>query len=84
MLIEKPREYTVRFEFLGRDDGYAAIGAHDVGFGYSDEGTQPLHNELFEGLNFGIHGDSRIAVVGKSTGCCCRRRRRCCRYCPHA
>ena len=35
MLVEKPRDYTVRFEFLSRDDGeYAAIGANDAAFGY--------------------------------------------------
>jgi len=77
MLVERPREYTVRFEFLGRDDGFAAIGAHDVGFGYDNEGLQLRQEDegyLFDGLNFGIHGDSRIAVVGKSTPhfCCCR------------
>ena len=76
MLIEKPREYTVRFEFLDRDDNsYGAIGARDVGFMYGVEGNakkQPDRRLLFEGLNFGIHGDSRIAIVGRSAyhGCC--------------
>ena len=75
MLVEKPREYTVRFEFLSRDDDFGAIGARDVGFWYGDASTQPqqaARHPLFEGLNFGIHGDSRIAVVGKSVchRCC--------------
>lgn len=81
MLVEKPREYTVRFEFLDRDDSYGAIGARDVGFVYSDDGNaakQADRQLLFEGLNFGIHGDSRIAIVGRSEfvqlchGCCPR------------
>ena len=91
MLVEKPRDYTVRFEFLSRDDGdYAAIGANDAAFGYEtaaatedqsggdgdDAGQQqqqqqqeePQQRLLFEGLNFGVHKDSRVAIVGRNGG----------------
>ena len=60
VLIEKPREYKVCFEFQSRDDDFAAIGALDAGFGY--DGGAPI----FERLNFGVHGESRVAVVGRS------------------
>ena len=73
MLVEKPREYTVRFDFLSREDAYGAISAHDAGFAYGHQGDelqQAGRQPLFERMNFGIHGDSRIAIVGKSACCC--------------
>ena len=65
MLVEKPQEYTVRFEFLSREDDHGAIGAHDACFQYEGKEGSGM---MFEGLNFGIHCDSRVAIVGRNGG----------------
>ena len=58
-LIEKPREYKVKFSFPNPPAiSPPILGLHDVTFRY--EG-QPF---LFKNLNFGIDMESRIAVVG--------------------
>ena len=58
-LIERPREYKVRFSFPNPPAVAPPIlGLYDVTFRY--EG-QPV---LFKKLNFGIDMESRIAVVG--------------------
>ena len=58
-LIEKPREYKVKFSFPNPPSiSPPILGLYDVTFRY--EG-QPY---LFKNLNFGIDMSSRIAVVG--------------------
>ena len=58
-LIEKPREYKVKFSFPNPPSiAPPILGLHDVTFRY--EG----HPVLFKNLNFGIDMHSRIVVVG--------------------
>lgn len=58
-LLEKPREYQVKFSFPDPPPlNPPVLGAYDVEFGYPN---RPL---LFKDLNFGVDMDSRIAIVG--------------------
>lgn len=58
-LLEKPREYQVKFSFPDPPPlNPPILGAYDVEFGYPG---RPL---LFDNLNFGVDLDSRIAIVG--------------------
>ena len=58
-LIERPREYKVKFSFPNPPNiSPPILGLYDVTFRY--EG----HPILFKNLNFGIDMESRIAVVG--------------------
>ena len=59
-LLEKPKEYLVKFRFPETSQLQPPImGMHDVSFNYPD---QP---RLFKNVDFGIDMDSRIAIVGE-------------------
>jgi len=58
-LLEKPREYTVKFRFPETSTLQPPIlGLYDASFNYPD---QP---PLFKNVEFGLDMDSRIAIVG--------------------
>ncbi|CAB0044760.1 unnamed protein product [Trichogramma brassicae] len=58
-LLQKPREYIVKFSFPDPPPLQPPIlGLHDVTFAY------PGHKPLFVDVNFGIDLSSRIAIVG--------------------
>ena len=58
-LLEKPREYLVKFRFPETSQLQPPIlGLYNVNFNYED---QP---PLFKGVEFGIDMESRIAIVG--------------------
>ena len=60
MLLEKPKEYTVRFRFPETSQLQPPIlGLYNVSFNY--EGQPPL----FKNVEFGIDMESRVAIVGK-------------------
>ena len=71
-LIEAPyREPVFRFKFPETNKmPPPLISANNVGFSYSGK----KEDFLFEGLNFGIDSDSRIALVGPNgAGACAQR-----------
>ena len=73
-LLEKPREYTVKFRFPETSQLQPPIlGLYNVSFNY--EGQPPL----FKDVEFGIDMDSRIAIVGKLTAQGFKSRRNRCR-----
>ena len=58
-LLERPKEYIVKFSFPGTSQLQPPImGLHDVSFNY------PGQPPLFKKVDFGIDMDSRIAIVG--------------------
>ncbi|XP_053202201.1 ATP-binding cassette sub-family F member 1-like [Panonychus citri] len=59
-LIERPKEYVVKFKFKNPDPlSPPILGLYDVDFAYNPEGQL-----LFKKLNFGVDMSSRIAIVG--------------------
>ena len=61
-LLERPREYNVKFRFPETSKLQPPIlGLYSTDFNY--EGQAPL----FKGVDFGIDMDSRIAIVGECT-----------------
>jgi len=59
-LIQRPREYTVRLEFVEVPElSRPVMEVNRVKFRYS-----PKHPIIFENIDFGIDMDSRICVVG--------------------
>lgn len=63
-LLEKPKEYRVKFNLDAGDESEhgSCIGVHQLGFAYAE---QP---QLFTNLSFGLHTDTRVAIVGPN-GC---------------
>ncbi|OAF68506.1 hypothetical protein A3Q56_03762 [Intoshia linei] len=58
-LIEKPREYTVKFIFPNPTSLHPPIiGLYDVDFGYKD------HPLILKNVSFGVDQSSRICIVG--------------------
>merc|ERR1711892_951432 len=58
-LIERPKEYNVKFRFPDVDTVAPPIlGLYDVGFGY------PGQRPLFKNINFGVDMGTRISIVG--------------------
>merc|ERR1712176_1181491 len=58
-LIERPKEYNVKFRFPEVDTiSPPILGLYDVGFGYA--GQRPL----FKNINFGVDMGTRISIVG--------------------
>ena len=66
VLVQKPCEYSVRFTFQSPETDHAAISALGAGFAYSDGQGKLQSKQIFSGLDFGIHRDSRVAVVGRN------------------
>ena len=66
VLVQKPCEYFVRFTFQSPETDHAAISALGAGFAYSDGQGKLQSKQIFSGLDFGIHRDSRVAVVGRN------------------
>lgn len=63
-LLEKPKEYEVRFEFPQPSDiPSPLIQVKDVSFNYSNNPKKPM---LFKSLNFGIDMESRVTIVGSN------------------
>lgn len=56
-LLERPREYQVKFALQSPDDGDGAVSVQDVHFGYAKR-------SLFRGVSFRLDGSSRVALVG--------------------
>merc|ERR1719347_1084453 len=58
-LLERPKEYTVRFRFPEVSSLQPPIlGLFNVSFGYEGQG------QLFKNVDFGIDMESRVAIVG--------------------
>ena len=58
-LLERPKEYIVKFRFPDVSNLQPPIlGLHSVSFGYSGQG------QLFRNVDFGIDMESRVAIVG--------------------
>ena len=58
-LLERPKEYIVRFRFPEVSSLQPPIlGLYNVSFGYGGQG------QLFRAVDFGIDMDSRVAIVG--------------------
>merc|ERR1719150_1535537 len=58
-LLERPKEYTVRFRFPEVSSLQPPIlGLFNVSFGYEGQG------QLFRNVDFGIDMESRVAIVG--------------------
>merc|ERR1712111_251585 len=58
-LLERPKEYVVRFRFPDVSSLQPPIlGLYNVSFGYEGQG------KLFKNVDFGIDMESRVAIVG--------------------
>jgi len=58
-LLDRPREYIVKFRFPDVSNLQPPIlGLHSVSFGYPGQG------QLFKNVDFGIDMESRVAIVG--------------------
>lgn len=57
-ILEKHKDYVVRFQFLALEDNGPAVSLHDVGFAY-ESGRQ-----LLKKVNLGVDSNSRVAIVG--------------------
>ena len=63
VLLDKPREYSVKFRFPSASDDRPTIAVLDAGY------TVPGWKEpLYSDLRFSVHSQSRIALVGPN-GC---------------
>ena len=63
VLLEKPREYSVKFRFPSAEDDRPTIAVLDAGY------TIPGWDKpLYQNLRFSVHSKSRIALVGPN-GC---------------
>ncbi len=61
-LLEKPREYVVRFRFPETSQLQPPIlGLYSASFAYPDQ------NRLFKDIEFGIDMESRVAIVGEAS-----------------
>jgi ATP-binding cassette subfamily F protein 1 len=65
VLIERPMEYLVRFNFEEVEDlRPPVIEVSNMGFHYPDADDGTEFPDLFNDVNFGIDMDSRICIVG--------------------
>ncbi|CAM9857813.1 unnamed protein product [Ascophyllum nodosum] len=58
-LMDRPKEYTVKFTFSSPEDRVPSISVLDVSFGYTKNRAP-----LFENLRFKVDTDTRVAIVG--------------------
>ncbi|CAM9281089.1 unnamed protein product [Ectocarpus sp. 6 AP-2014] len=58
-LMDRPKEYTVKFMLSSPEDRVPSISVLDVSFGYRDDRAA-----LFQDLRFKVDTDTRVAIVG--------------------
>eukprot|EP00903_Cladosiphon_okamuranus_P006151 g6052.t1 len=58
-LMDRPKEYTVKFMLTSPDDRVPSISVLDVSFGYGKDRA-----DLFKDLRFKVDTDTRVAIVG--------------------
>ncbi|CAN0417386.1 unnamed protein product [Pylaiella littoralis] len=58
-LMDRPKEYTVKFGLSSPEDRVPSISVLDVSFGYRDDRAA-----LFQDLRFKVDTDTRVAIVG--------------------
>ncbi|CAM9325336.1 unnamed protein product [Scytosiphon promiscuus] len=58
-LMDRPKEYTVKFILSSPEDRVPSISVLDVSFGYRDD-----REPLFQDLRFKVDTDTRVAIVG--------------------
>lgn len=63
-MLDKPKEYSVKFRFPSAgDDARSTIAVLDAGY------TIPGWSKpIYTGLRFSVHSKSRVALVGRGGG----------------